>query len=103
MKYCIILIFVLCLIASASESESESEIGKDYYKPYECKIFKVGDIVIYSYYWVGLKKSDFVGVVTKIEPKPTNKYMHWITIKKLSGSGTSGVYSEQFLYKKETN
>lgn len=66
-------------------------------KPYECSNFKVGDKVTYSIYYVFFEITDFVGIVTAIEPKPTDEYIHWITVKKLSGKGTTGVYSEQFL------
>ena len=71
------------------------------YKPYKCDCFRVGDIVTYSFYWTYFGKTDFVGIVKKIAPKPTNEKMHWITVERLFGSGTSGVYSEHFLERYE--
>lgn len=79
--------------------EQRIEIARKNHKPYECEHFKRGDRVIYSFYWIGFSKSDFVGIVAKVEPKPTTEYIHWITIKKISGNGESGKYSEQFLEK----
>lgn len=77
------------------------------YKPYECELFKIDDRVTYSRYWIGngghfdgIGIVDFVGVVTKIEPKQTNEYIHWITVEKISGTGEGGIYSEQFLVNK---
>lgn len=73
------------------------EIARKNYKPYECNLFKVGDKVTYGFYYMIFERTDFVGVVTKIEPKPTNEYVHLITVRRLSGKGESGTYSEQFL------
>ena len=94
---------------SATVAFSEKEIleqeiaqiemeGKDI-PPYECPNFKIGDEVVHSIKYLGYRISDFIGVVIKVESKPTTEYIHYIMVKRLSGSGTSGIYSEQFLYR----
>ena len=69
------------------------------YIPYECPNFKIGDKVVYSIQYLIFRNSDFVGIVTKVEPKPTNEYIHWITVKRIHGKSEGGCFSEQFLRK----
>lgn len=77
--------------------KQRTEISKQNFKSYECDRFKIGDKVTYSIYWLIYRKSDFVGIVTRIDPKPTTEYIHWITVRRISGKGEGGTYSEQFL------
>ena len=81
------------------QESREIEINRKRYLPYTCPNFKVGDKVVYSIDYLIFKQSDFVGVITKVEPKPTTEYIHLITVKRISGKGESGIYSEQFLSK----
>ena len=94
MKICVILVWFLFFTIPVFANES----GKEY-KLYQYENFKVGDKVTYSFYWVCFNKTDFIGIVTKIEPKPTSEYIHWITVKRFSGNGEGGIYSEQYLEK----
>lgn len=91
-KFFIILVFVLCAMLPSRVDAYERD-----YKSYECEYFKINDKVSYSFSWTGGNRTDFVGVVTRIEAKPTNERMHWITVKRISGCGEDGTFSEHFL------
>lgn len=92
MKIYLILILILLFISRDVFAEERYN-----YKLHECENFKIGDIVTYSFSYVYFNRNDFLGMVTSINPKPTTEKMHWIEIVRLSGSGTSGIYSEHFL------
>lgn len=91
-KFLTILPLIFCVMFISRVDAYENN-----YKSCECEHFKINDKVSYSFSWTGGDRTDFVGVVTGIEPKPTNERMHWITIKRISGFGEDGTFSEHFL------
>ena len=59
--------FIFCIVFPVNAHER----GENY-KLYECEYFKINDKVAYSFYWTYWERTDFVGIVTRIDPKPTN-------------------------------
>lgn len=96
------LIFILNIANLDMTDKFEGRINhscpiKNYSAECVCDNFKTGDIVTYSYFYIYSRSTDFVGIVIKIESKPTSENLHWVTVKRISGKGESGTYSEQFL------
>lgn len=59
-----------------------------------CKNFKIGDVVFYNGTCPGIRE-EFIGIVAKIEDKPTNENTHWITAR--NEAGRERIYDEKYL------
>lgn len=90
-----LMVVLLIGIFAYCKLDERKALGQEhFYQEYHCVNFQIGDIVVADCPFD--KEDQIVGVVKKIEPKPTNEKIHWITIKN-TRTLFSKIYSEDYV------